>query len=97
MIDLKSARADAKRVRSPLARRGADKDFDRLLALDQQRRDLLSLVTDLRGRRRPKSGGRPRASEIADARGAKTLKTMAGVALRVSPGRHRAYRACAAH
>jgi seryl-tRNA synthetase len=71
MIDLKVARGDAERIRSALARRGAAEDFDRLLTLDQQRRDLLPQVEGLRSRRRPSSGGRPSAAEMDDAREAK--------------------------
>ena len=62
MIDLKTARADADRWRSALARKGAAADFDALLAADERWRSLIPRVDELRGKTKLK--GKPTPEEL---------------------------------
>ncbi len=62
MIDLKAARSDADRWRVALARKGAEDDFDALLAADERWRSLVPAVDDLRSRTKLK--GKPTAEEL---------------------------------
>jgi seryl-tRNA synthetase len=62
MIDLKAARADADRWRVALARKGADDDFDALLAADERWRSLIPRVDELRGKTKLK--GKPTPEEL---------------------------------
>jgi seryl-tRNA synthetase len=49
MIDLKAARAEPERYREALARKGATKAFDEMLAVDERWRALIPKVDELRG------------------------------------------------
>ena len=62
MIDLKAARADAERLRTALARKGAARDFDALLSADERWRALIPKVDELRGQTKLK--GKPTAAEL---------------------------------
>ena len=62
MIDLKAARNDVDGWRSALARKGAAKDFDALLAADERWRSLIPRVDELRGRTKLK--GKPTPEEL---------------------------------
>ena len=52
MLDLKLIRSDPERVKTALARRGADAQVDELLALDARRRELLPEVENAQAERK---------------------------------------------
>jgi seryl-tRNA synthetase len=52
MLDLKLIRSDPERVKAALARRGADEQVDRLLALDARRRELLPQIESAQAERK---------------------------------------------
>ena len=62
MIDLRAARANPEAFRAALGRRGAADEFDRLLELDRELRQLQRRVEELRAQRKQ---GKPSAEEIA--------------------------------
>jgi seryl-tRNA synthetase len=64
LIDLRAARNDPDRFRAGLARRGADKTFDELLAADERWRELVPQVDELRGRQKLK--GKPSPEQIEE-------------------------------
>jgi seryl-tRNA synthetase len=64
LIDLRAARNDPDRFRAGLARRGADKTFDELLAADERWRELVPRVDELRGRQ--KLRGRPSPEQVEE-------------------------------
>ena len=64
MIDLRAARSDPDRFRAALARRGADAEFDELLAADERWRELVPQVDELRGRQKLK--GKPTAEQLEE-------------------------------
>src|SRR5918992_3429876 len=64
MIDLRAARSDPDRFRAGIARRGAGDAFDELLAVDQEWRELVPQVDDLRGRQKPK--GKPTPEQVEE-------------------------------
>jgi seryl-tRNA synthetase len=64
LIDLRAARNDPDRFRPGLARRGAAKAFDELLAADERWRELVPQVDELRGRQKLK--GRPSPEQIEE-------------------------------
>jgi seryl-tRNA synthetase len=66
LIDLRAARNDTDRFRAGLARRGADRAFDELLAADERWRELLPRVDGLRGRQKLKD--RPSPEQIEELR-----------------------------
>ncbi|HXF18835.1 MAG TPA: serine--tRNA ligase, partial [Streptosporangiaceae bacterium] len=69
MIDLRAARHEPDRYRAALARRGADADFDALLAADQRWRELTERAEKLRAaQRRSSRGAPPSPEEIAELR-----------------------------
>jgi seryl-tRNA synthetase len=69
MIDLKAARQDPDRYRTALARRGAAKDFDALLAVDQEWREHTERAETLRAaQKRSSKGGPPSPEELAGLR-----------------------------
>jgi len=63
VIDIRLAREYPEEFRRALARKGAAEDFDQLLALDSQWRDLSGKVDELRARTRPK--GKPTEEQRA--------------------------------
>ncbi len=65
MIDLKTARQEPDRYRAALARRGADRDFDALLAADRRWREHTERAETLRAAQRRSSKGRPTEDELA--------------------------------
>src|SRR5215472_7341116 len=66
MIDLKAARQDPERYRTALARRGAAKDFDALLAVDREWREHTERAEALRAAQKKSSrGGPPGPEELA--------------------------------
>jgi seryl-tRNA synthetase len=65
VIDLKAARADPDGFRAALARRGADADFDSLLAADALWRERTERVESLRAEQKRASKGRPGPDELA--------------------------------
>jgi seryl-tRNA synthetase len=69
VIDLKAARQDPERYRTALARRGAAEDFDALLAVDQEWRELTERAEAQRAaQRRSSRGGPPGREELAELR-----------------------------
>jgi seryl-tRNA synthetase len=69
MIDLKAARQDPDRYRAALARRGAAKDFDALLAVDARWREHTERAETLRAaQKRSSKGGPPAPEELAELR-----------------------------
>jgi seryl-tRNA synthetase len=64
LIDLRAARNDPDRFRAGLARRGADKAFDELLAADERWRELVPQVDELRARQKLK--GKPSPEQIEE-------------------------------
>jgi seryl-tRNA synthetase len=74
MLDLKRIRDEPEAARAALARRGAAKSLDELLALDARRRELLPKVEEGRARRNAvsdeiaasKRAGEDAAERIAD-------------------------------
>jgi seryl-tRNA synthetase len=69
VIDLKAARQDPESYRAALARRGADADFDALLAADASWRSLTERAEALRAAQKSSSKGKPTAEEIEQLRG----------------------------
>jgi seryl-tRNA synthetase len=66
VIDLKAARQDPGRYRKALARRGAARDFDALLAVDREWREHTERAETLRAaQRRSSRGGPPAPEELA--------------------------------
>jgi seryl-tRNA synthetase len=69
VIDLKAARQAPDRYRTALARRGAAKDFDALLAVDQEWREHTERAETLRAaQKRSSKGGPPAPEELAELR-----------------------------
>ncbi len=68
MIDVKAARKDPERFRAALARRGAGKDFDALLAADSRWREFTEQAERLRAVQKRSSKGAPGAGELAELR-----------------------------
>jgi seryl-tRNA synthetase len=64
VIDLKAARADPKRFRAALARKGGEELFDALLAADERWRDLETRAGELRARR--KLSGKPTPQQLEE-------------------------------
>jgi seryl-tRNA synthetase len=64
VIDLKAARAEPERFRAALARKGAAKAFDALLAADERWRSLVPQVDELRSRTKLK--GKPTPEQLAE-------------------------------
>ena len=69
MIDLKAARQEPERHRAALARRGAEKDFDALLAADARWREHTERAKTLRAERKRASKSKPGPHELAELRG----------------------------
>ena len=68
MIDVKAARQDPDRYRAALARRGAEKDFDALLAADVSWRSHTERAEALRAAQKRSSRGRPGPEQIEELR-----------------------------
>jgi len=68
VIDLKSARQEPDRYRAGLARRGAEKDFDALLASDARWREDTERAETLRAAQKKLSKGKPGPDELAQLR-----------------------------
>ena len=68
MIDLKAARQEPDRYRAALARRGAEKDFDALLAADARWREHTERAESLRAEQKRSSKGKPGPDELAELR-----------------------------
>jgi seryl-tRNA synthetase len=69
VIDLKAARQEPERYRAALARRGAARDFDALLAADTRWRELTERAETLRAAQKKSSkGGPPGPDELAELR-----------------------------
>ena len=68
MIDLKAARQEPDRYRAALARRGAEKDFDALLAADARWREHTERAESLRAEQKRSSKGKPGPEELAELR-----------------------------
>ena len=68
MIDLKAARQEPDRYRTALARRGAAKDFDALLAADARWREHTERAETLRAAQKRSSKGKPGPDELAELR-----------------------------
>jgi seryl-tRNA synthetase len=66
MIDIRAARNDPDRFRSALARRGAAKAFDELMAADARWRELVPQVDELRGKQ--KLQGKPTPEQLEELR-----------------------------
>ncbi len=64
MIDLRAARADPEGFRKALARKGAAGAFDELLAADEEWRELVPKVDDLRSRQKLK--GKPTPEQVEE-------------------------------
>ena len=64
MIDLKAARAEPDRLRPGIARKGGADAFDELLAADEQRRELIPRVDELRSRQKLK--GKPTPEQVEE-------------------------------
>jgi seryl-tRNA synthetase len=62
LIDLKAARSDPDRYRPGIARKGGGEAFDELLAADEQRRELIPQVDELRSAQKLK--GRPTPEQV---------------------------------
>jgi seryl-tRNA synthetase len=69
MIDLRAARADADRYRDALARKGAARVFDELLAVDSEKRVLQTRVEELRAKTKLK--GKPTPEQLEELRSVK--------------------------
>ena len=70
MLDLKLIRSEPERVKAALARRGAAEQVDRILALDERRRQLLPEIEGARSQRKQESekiGALKKAGEDATA------------------------------
>ena len=68
MIDLKAARQEPDRYRAALARRGAEKDFEALLAADARWREHTERAESLRAEQKRSSKGKPGPDELAELR-----------------------------
>jgi seryl-tRNA synthetase len=68
VIDLKAARQEPDRYRAALARRGAEKDFDALLAADARWREHTERAETLRAAQKRSSKGKPSPEELAELR-----------------------------
>ena len=68
MIDLKAARQEPDRYRAALARRGAAKDFDALLAADARWREHTERAETLRAAQKRSSRGKPSPDQLAELR-----------------------------
>jgi seryl-tRNA synthetase len=68
VIDLKAARQEPDRYRTALARRGAAKDFDALLAVDAKWREYTERAESLRAAQKRSSKGKPGPDELAELR-----------------------------
>jgi seryl-tRNA synthetase len=64
MIDLKAARAEPDRFRAALARRRADRDFNALLKIDQQWRELTERVDSLRAAQKRRTKNAPTSDQL---------------------------------
>ena len=64
MIDLKAARSDPDAYRAALARKGAAREFEALLAADERWRSLVPRLDELRGRTKLK--GKPSPEQLAE-------------------------------
>ena len=71
MIDLRAARQDPDYYRAALARRGADADFDALLAADARWRSLTERAETLRAAQKSSSKGKPTPEQIEQLRSLK--------------------------
>jgi seryl-tRNA synthetase len=68
VIDLKAARQEPGRYRAALARRGAEKDFEALLAADASWREHTERAESLRAAQKRSSKGKPGPDELAELR-----------------------------
>jgi seryl-tRNA synthetase len=68
VIDLKAARQEPDRFRAALARRGAEADFDALLAVDSRWRESTEQTERLRALQKRSSKGAPTADELKELR-----------------------------
>jgi seryl-tRNA synthetase len=68
VIDLKAARQEPDRYRAALARRGAEKDFEALLAADASWREHTERAESLRAQQKRSSKGKPGPDELAELR-----------------------------
>jgi len=68
VIDLKAARQEPDRYRAALARRGAAKDFDALLAADARWREHTERAETLRAAQKRSSRGKPSPDQLAELR-----------------------------
>jgi seryl-tRNA synthetase len=64
LIDLKAARAEPDRLRPGIARKGGADAFEELLAADEQRRELIPRVDELRSRQKLK--GKPTPEQVEE-------------------------------
>jgi seryl-tRNA synthetase len=64
LIDLKAARAEPDRLRPGIARKGGAEAFEALLAADEQRRELIPRVDELRSRQKLK--GKPTPEQVEE-------------------------------
>jgi len=64
VIDLRAARAEPDRLRPGIARKGGAEAFEELLAADEQRRELIPRVDELRGRQKLK--GKPTPEQVEE-------------------------------
>jgi seryl-tRNA synthetase len=69
MIDVRAARSDPEGFRAAVARKGAGKAFDELMAADTRWRELETQVTELRAKTKLK--GKPTPAQLEELRGVK--------------------------
>ncbi len=69
MIDIRAARSDPETFRAAVARKGAGKAFDELMAADTRWRELETRVTELRAKTKLK--GKPSPEQLEELRGLK--------------------------
>ncbi|MEP7335345.1 MAG: hypothetical protein ABI717_06150, partial [Actinomycetota bacterium] len=69
MIDIRAARSDPEGFRAAVARKGAGKAFDELMAADTRWRELETRVTELRAKTKLK--GKPTPEQLEELRGVK--------------------------
>ena len=69
MIDIRAARSDPESFRAAVARKGAGKAFDELMAADTRWRELETRVTELRAKTKLK--GKPTPEQLEELRGVK--------------------------
>jgi seryl-tRNA synthetase len=75
VIDLRAARAEPDRLRPGIARKGGAEAFDELLAADEQRRELIPRVDELRSRQKLK--GKPTPEQVEELKQVKVdLRTL---------------------